>query len=90
MNQVPVRELNQDTSGVLARVKAGEELDITERGTVIAHLIPAQPSPFQALIESGKFRPPTTNSPFPRPTGRVRRKDEAGELLRQMRDEERY
>jgi antitoxin (DNA-binding transcriptional repressor) of toxin-antitoxin stability system len=33
MSEVPVRELNQDTAGVLARVKRGEEIDVTERVT---------------------------------------------------------
>ena len=32
MAEVPVRELNQNTAGVLARVKQGEQIDITERG----------------------------------------------------------
>ncbi|MGH3538880.1 MAG: type II toxin-antitoxin system Phd/YefM family antitoxin, partial [Pseudonocardiaceae bacterium] len=45
MSEVPVRELNQNTAGVLARVKRGEELDITERGAIIARLVPAQPHP---------------------------------------------
>ena len=33
MSEVPVRELNQNTSGVLARVKRGEQIEITERGS---------------------------------------------------------
>jgi prevent-host-death family protein len=90
MSDVPIRELNQNTSSVLARVKAGEELNITERGSVIARLIPAQPSPLRALIESGKFHPATASGPFPRPSGEIREDHEAGELLRHMRDEERY
>ena len=36
VSEVPVRELNQNTAGVLARVKRGEEIDITERGAIIA------------------------------------------------------
>ncbi|HEU4360139.1 MAG TPA: type II toxin-antitoxin system prevent-host-death family antitoxin, partial [Mycobacterium sp.] len=45
MSEVPVRELNQNTAGVLARVKRGEHIEITERGTVIARLVPAQDNP---------------------------------------------
>ncbi|GHF56366.1 prevent-host-death family protein [Amycolatopsis bartoniae] len=90
MTEVPVRELNQDTAGVLARVKRGEEVEITERGKVIARLVPAQPSPVSALIASGKLRPPTVTSRIPRPAGPVRTDQEAGELLREMRDDERY
>jgi prevent-host-death family protein len=90
MTEVPVRVLNQDTASVMARVKGGEEITITERGVVIAKLIPAQPSPLADLIASGKLRPATAQGPFPRPSGPVRGDREAGELLRAMRDEERY
>lgn len=90
MAEVPVRELNQNTASVLARVKRGEEIDITERGTVIARLVPAQVHPFAELIASGKLRPATVIGPVPRPAGPVRTDHEAGELLRQLRDEERY
>lgn len=90
MSKVPVRELNQDTAGVLARVKRGEEIDITERGSIIARLVPTQPHPVSDLIASGKLRPPATRGPVPRPTGPIRTDNEAGELLRELRDEERY
>jgi len=90
MAQVPVRELNQDTAGVLARVKEGEEVEITERGTVIARLVPAQPSPVSELIASGRLRPATLTGPVPRPKGPIRTEQEAGELLCQLRDDERY
>ncbi len=90
MSEVPVRELNQDTAGVLARVKRGEEIDITERGRVIARLVPAQTDPLADLVASGKLRPPTVRGPVPRPTGPVRTDHEAGELVRELRDAERY
>jgi prevent-host-death family protein len=90
MSEVPVRDLNQDTAGVLARVKRGEEIDITERGRVIARLVPAQADPLADLVASGKLRPPTVGGPVPRPTGPVRTDHEAGELVRELRDAERY
>lgn len=90
MSEVPVRMLNQDTAGVLARVKAGEDIDVTERGAVIARLTPAAGHPLAALIRSGKLHPATVSGPAPRPLGPVRTKDEAGELLRRLRDDERY
>ncbi|MBO0875937.1 MAG: type II toxin-antitoxin system prevent-host-death family antitoxin [Pseudonocardia sp.] len=90
VSEVPVRELNQNTAGVLARVKRGEQIDITERGAVIARLIPAQVNPLAELIASGKLRPATVGRPIHRPSGPVRTDHEAGELLREMRDDERY
>lgn len=90
MTEVPVRELNQDTAGVLARVKRGEAIEVTERGTVIARLIPAESHPLAELIGTGRLRPAITSGPAPRPSGPVRTEDEAGELLRRLRDDERY
>ncbi|MGH3461232.1 MAG: type II toxin-antitoxin system prevent-host-death family antitoxin [Kribbellaceae bacterium] len=50
MGQIAVRVLNQDTAGVLARVKRGEEIEITERGVVIARIVPASASPVAHLV----------------------------------------
>lgn len=85
-----MRELNQNTSGVLARVKRGEQLEITERGTVIARLVPATEDPLTEMIRSGRLRPATVSGPAPRPSGPVITDHEAGELLREMRNDERY
>lgn len=90
MSEVPVRLLNQETSKVLARVKRGEEIEITERGGVVARIVPAQPHVLSDLIASGKFRPATLEGPVPRPLGHVREGSDAGELMRDLRDEERF
>jgi prevent-host-death family protein len=90
MTEVPVRELNQNTAGVLARVKAGEPIEITERGTVIARLVPVGHQPLAEWIDSGKLRPATLTGPAPRPAGPIRANHESGELLRELRDDERY
>ncbi|WP_214368706.1 type II toxin-antitoxin system Phd/YefM family antitoxin [Pseudonocardia sp. H11422] len=90
MAEVPVRELNQNTAAVLARVKRGEEIDITDRGTVVARLIPAQSHPLGELIATGKLHPATLRGPLPRPAGSIRRDHEAGAVLRELRDDERY
>ncbi len=41
---VTVTELNQRTSQVLSRVKAGEAVPVTERGRVVAFLTPPPPT----------------------------------------------
>ncbi len=41
MASVGVRELRQNLSRYLERVKAGEALDVTERGRLVARLSPA-------------------------------------------------
>ena len=90
MAEVPVRELNQNTAGVLARVKRGELIDITERGAVVARLVPARQDPLSDLMTTGKLHPATITGPAPRATGPVHTDHEAGELLRELRDSERY
>ena len=85
-----MRELNQNTAGVLARVKRGEQIDITERGAVVARLVPAHKDPLSDLLSTGKLHPASVAGPAPRPIGPVRTDQEAGELLRQLRDAERY
>jgi prevent-host-death family protein len=90
MSEVPVRTLNQDTANVLARVKRGEEIDITERGVVIARVVPAVAEPLRRLAATGKLRLPTATGPMPRPRGPVRTDHEGGQLVSEMRDDERY
>lgn len=82
--------LNQDTSKVLARVKRGEEITLTERGRTIARLVPATTGPLDSLISAGRLLPATLRGPAPRPTVPMRSGPESGELLRRMRAEERY
>jgi prevent-host-death family protein len=57
VRQVPIRELNQHTADVLARVESGERVQITRNGTPVAILEPAQPDPLSGLIELGELRP---------------------------------
>lgn len=57
MRQVPVRELNQHTADVLARVEMGERVEITRNGERVAIIEPAEPHPLNVLIESGELRP---------------------------------
>ena len=46
--------------------------------------------PLAELIASGKLTPATVTGPIPRPTGPIRTDHEAGEVLRELRDDERY
>ena len=68
MRQVPVRELNQHTADVLARVEAGERVEVTRNGVPVAIIEPAQPNPLGALIESGELHPASGELPLLSPT----------------------
>ena len=61
MEKVGVRELRQNASVYLERVKKGESIEVTERGVPIAVLgpIPAEKkSLFTQLIDQGLLTPP--------------------------------
>lgn len=42
MTDVPVRELRNDTAGVLRRVQAGEDVTITVHGRAVARILPPE------------------------------------------------
>lgn len=68
MERIGVRELRQNASRYLALVKAGQTVEVTERGLLVALLAPPQPAQ-QArdrLLASGRLIPASS------PTGRVR------------------
>ncbi len=93
MDSIPVRQLNQDTAGVLARVERGESLEITSRGRPIARLVPATHRglhELEDLVAAGRVVPATLHAPFAVPEGPAYTGPEAGELLSSLRDEERW
>lgn len=91
--RVGVRELRQNLSVYLDRVKAGETLEVTERGEPVAELRPRSPerlSPWERMIADGlvtraTIRPRDIPPPLPNP-------DPDGptltEILLQMREED--
>jgi prevent-host-death family protein len=68
VERIGVRELRQNASRYLAMVKRGETVEVTERGELIALLVPAQRSQTarDRLIAAGKIIPAAS------PTGRLR------------------
>lgn len=88
--RVGVRELRQNLSVYLDRVKAGETLEVTEHGHPAARLgpIPREPlSIVDQMIADGRITPATGNRrnlpPPPRIPGRP-----LSEILQEMRDED--
>jgi prevent-host-death family protein len=57
MERIGVRELRQHASRHLARVAAGETLEITERGRLVARLVPVLEDPWDDLVVQGRLRP---------------------------------
>ncbi|MEK6229312.1 MAG: type II toxin-antitoxin system prevent-host-death family antitoxin [Actinomycetota bacterium] len=59
--EVGIRELRQDLSRYLRRVRKGERLVVTDRNRPVALLtpLPENEDPWERLIAEGKMTPPT-------------------------------
>lgn len=58
MDQVPIRQLQQHASAVIRRVRDGETVGITDRGTLVAVIAPpSSVGGAAALIAAGRVRP---------------------------------
>ncbi|HIY25436.1 MAG TPA: type II toxin-antitoxin system prevent-host-death family antitoxin [Candidatus Brachybacterium merdigallinarum] len=57
MATVTRTELNQQTARVLARVEAGEEVTVTDRGRPIARIAPVESDRRSRRLASGALRP---------------------------------
>ena len=92
MERIGVRELNQNTSQVLARVSGGETVEITDRGHPIARLVPVgdDRSTLAKLVAAGRAVAPTGAGPVPLPPKFGDESVEVSEALAAMRDEERW
>lgn len=90
---IGIRELRQHASRYVAMAKAGQRVPVTERGKLVAYLVPAEEprSTFQRMVAAGQVQfatgnlldhmPPPQREPGERPLS---------EVLQEMRDEERY
>ena len=56
MATIGVRELRQNASQYLERVRAGETIEVSVRGRVVARLVPALHHPWDALVAAGRVR----------------------------------
>lgn len=88
MNEVGVRELRQNLSVYLDRVKGGESLRVTEYGRTVALLTPLprkDMNVFERLVAEGRATPPAKSLkslrlPKPGPPGLPRSEDILAEL----------
>ena len=87
-DRVGVRELRQNLSVYLRRVKGGEALEVTEHGRTVARLVPAQEheSILDRLIAEGKVTPATGKpEDLPLPPGPIT--DAASRALQELRED---
>ncbi|HEY9476667.1 MAG TPA: type II toxin-antitoxin system prevent-host-death family antitoxin [Mycobacteriales bacterium] len=60
METIGLRELNQNPSRAVARVRAGASILVTDRGKPVLRMVPEieHPSTLQRMIDAGEVRPP--------------------------------
>ena len=89
MATVGIRALQQNASAVVARAEAGEVIGVTERGRLVAQLVPASGRPrTELLADAGLLRRSTRSlADLPAPLKPGERT--ANEILAEMRADER-
>lgn len=89
MDRIGVRELRQHASRYLARVRAGETIEVTDRGRPVARLVPVPDDAWSALVASSAVRPPTDPAPLAQlQPQRLPAGASLSEELRRMREED--
>jgi prevent-host-death family protein len=69
MERIGIRELRQNASQYIAKVKAGETVEVTERGVLVARLVPPQSSESarDRLVAAGRLLPAKRPRRLPEP-----------------------
>jgi prevent-host-death family protein len=60
-NVVGIRDLKQNASEVIARVKKGESVLVTERGRPVGRIVPLSTNSLDELVEAGLATAPTVS-----------------------------
>lgn len=85
MAEAGIRELRDHLSKYLERVRGGEELTITDRGTAVARVVPMEePRRYDRLVADGIIEPSTAQKRT-RPEKRVKADGSVSELLADQR-----
>ena len=79
MPSLSVRELNSNISKALARVEAGETLDITRNGKVIAELRPKRPVRDAAFWQAYRESVELLTKGIPGKIGKITEEDKYGD-----------
>lgn len=88
MERIGIRELKQHASAVIRRVAAGEEVEVTDRGTPVARIVPLpQGDPYERLIAAGEITPATGSWRDHEPAAALPGKP-LSQVLLEMRDED--
>ncbi|THJ66809.1 type II toxin-antitoxin system Phd/YefM family antitoxin [Arthrobacter echini] len=85
MTIIPHRELRNQSSKILERVKNGETISVTNNGEVAATLVPPSRTPYERLLRSGGVRPAPAGRVDFRLLQRVKIEDASADILSDLR-----
>lgn len=80
MGVISIRELNSNISKALARVEAGETLDVTRNGKTIAELRPKRPARDAAWWKAFDESVAMMRKGFPGKVGKITEDDKYGDV----------
>jgi prevent-host-death family protein len=89
MQRIGLRELRQHASRYIARVARGETIEVTQRGHLVARIVPARPDTWEEMILRGDVLPAESPGGL-RDIAPIDHGVNLSEVLLQMRDDERY
>lgn len=89
MERIGVRELRQHASRYLDMVKAGQTIEVTERGELVALLTPPSPAATarERLIAEGRLIPASAPLRLPAPITPTPGTPDSGTILDELRAE---
>lgn len=89
MERIGVRELRQHASRYLDRVKAGESVEVTERGQLVALLVPPHPasSARERLVATGRLIPAARPFQLPQRVPGSAGPPDTGAVLDELRED---
>ena len=88
MERIGIRELRQHASRYLRLVKAGETVEVTERGQLVALLVPSHPatSARERLVASGRLIPSARPLRLPQRVPALPGSPDTGAILDELRE----
>jgi prevent-host-death family protein len=89
MDRIGVRELRQNASRYLDRVRAGETIEVSDRGELVALLIPPTPAMTarDRMIRDGQLIPAERPFYFPEPIAAPPGAPDSGAVLDELRED---
>jgi prevent-host-death family protein len=90
---IGIRELRQHASRYLKLVRGGQRVAVTDRGTLVAYLVPAGESAsiLDRLAAAGDYQPPAGRlADLPEPLDAAEGARPLTDVLAELRDEERW